>query len=329
MQRIQDVYLLGILTMLLFLDTEYTGFGQISPGLISLALVAEDGSREFYAELADTWTPNECTPFVRREVLPLLAGTRLSRDEARVALRIWFQDAPRTVRIACDSETDWRFLLDLLGTPLPRNLADRYYDLRPLIDATIYDCAVTAYYETDARIHHALVDARAYRAGWLAWMDSRKSGARSPYVDSSAEQLLIFLDFDGVLHRFEDRHSCPYSKLPDFEKVLRLNDQAKIVITSSLREEKSLWELRRIFSSDTQARIIGATPILPLDSAVDLPGSRYREILLYLKEHPAKRWVALDDDASLFPPGCLNLIVCERGFDDRAAKQLENVLASR
>lgn len=82
--------------MLLFLDTEYTGLGQPRPKLISLALVAEDGSREFYAELADTWTPDDCTPFVQREVLPLLAGPRLSRVEACAALREWFGDAPRT-----------------------------------------------------------------------------------------------------------------------------------------------------------------------------------------------------------------------------------------
>ncbi len=51
--------------MLLFLDTEYTGFGQPHPKLISLALVAEDGRREFYIELTDTWQVEDCTEFVR------------------------------------------------------------------------------------------------------------------------------------------------------------------------------------------------------------------------------------------------------------------------
>jgi hypothetical protein len=152
--------------MLLFLDTEYTG----------LALVAEDGRREFYAELAGTWTPDDCTPFVQREVLPLLAGPRVP-TEASAGLRAWLTDAPRTVQVACDSETDWRFLLDVLGTPWPANLAGRYFDLRPLVDTTIYDRTVTEYYRTGAREHHALADARAYRRGWLAWMDARKTGA--------------------------------------------------------------------------------------------------------------------------------------------------------
>ncbi|MBO7778263.1 hypothetical protein [Burkholderia pseudomallei] len=81
------------LAMLLFLDTEYTGlghrYGQHGPKLISLALVAEDGSREFYVELADTWIPEECTPFVLREVLPLLDGPRLRHANARASLRAW------------------------------------------------------------------------------------------------------------------------------------------------------------------------------------------------------------------------------------------------
>ncbi|MCG5078907.1 hypothetical protein [Paraburkholderia tagetis] len=141
--------------MLLFLDTEYTGLGQSPPKLISLALVAEDGSREFYAEFADGWTPDDCTPYVQREVLPLLEGPRLSYGEARAALRGWLDRAPRAVQVACDSETDWRFLLDLPSLPLPANLADRRYDLRPLGDTAIYDRAVAACYQTDIREHHA------------------------------------------------------------------------------------------------------------------------------------------------------------------------------
>lgn len=161
--------------MLLFLDTEYTGFGQADPKLISLALVSEDGRREFYVELADTWQLADCTVFVRREVLPLLDGPARTLAQARGELREWFAAAPRHVQAACDSVTDFRFLLALLGEPRPGNLAADYFDLRPLIDTKIYDRTVAGYYQTtDPRLHYALADARAYRAGWLAWMDSRK-----------------------------------------------------------------------------------------------------------------------------------------------------------
>jgi hypothetical protein len=160
--------------MLLFLDTEYTGLGQPAPGLISLALVAEDGRREFYVELADTWQPADCTGFVRQEVLPRLDGSPRTLLEARAALRDWLGDAPRHVQAACDSVTDFRFLRALLGAPYPGNLAADYFDLRPLIDTSVYDRTVAACYRNDPRMHHALVDARAYRLGWLAWMESRK-----------------------------------------------------------------------------------------------------------------------------------------------------------
>lgn len=160
--------------MLLFLDTEYTGLGQADPKLISLALVAEDGQREFYVELTDTWRPDDCTEFVRQEVLPLLAGPPRTKELARAELRAWVAEAPRQVQAACDSETDFRFFMALLGVPRPGNLAERYFDLRPLIDTTVYDRTVAASYQADPRMHHALVDARAYRLGWLAWMDSRK-----------------------------------------------------------------------------------------------------------------------------------------------------------
>lgn len=164
--------------MLLFLDTEYTGFGQSPPKLISLALVAEDGKREFYAELSDTWVHDDCTEFVRQQVIPLLAGPRTPYAETRGMLRAWLAQAPRVVKVACDSEIDWGFLLDLLGKPPPQNLVDKYYDLRPLIDTAVYHSAVDAYYRADAREHHALADARAYRRAWLAWMDSRKAEMR-------------------------------------------------------------------------------------------------------------------------------------------------------
>ncbi|KGV01485.1 MULTISPECIES: 3'-5' exoribonuclease [pseudomallei group] len=164
--------------MLLFLDTEYTGYGQPEPKLISLAVVAEDGRQEFYVELSDTWAIDECTTFVTEQVLPLLTGPRMSLADARAALRAWFAEAPRAVRVACDSPTDWRFLLELLGTPLPENLADQYYDLRPLIDTSIYHSTVDAYYRRARRAHHALADAHAYRRGWLAWMDARKVSPR-------------------------------------------------------------------------------------------------------------------------------------------------------
>jgi len=55
--------------MNIFLDTEFTDLSK--PRLISLGLVSED-RQEFYRELTDTWTLDQCSLFVIAWVLPLL-----------------------------------------------------------------------------------------------------------------------------------------------------------------------------------------------------------------------------------------------------------------
>lgn len=161
--------------MLLFLDTEHTGFALSRPKLISIGIVSEDGHREFYVELGDTWGAGDCSEFVKREVLPLLDGRPTPLTVARKHMISWLADAPRSVQAACDSVIDFNLLLWLLGDVRPYNLKPTYYDLAPLIDTSTYHQTVLSYYDANNREHHALADARAYRAGWLAWMDARKT----------------------------------------------------------------------------------------------------------------------------------------------------------
>ena len=161
--------------MMVFLDTEYTGLSHPAPArkLLSLALVTEDGSAEWYAEL-EGWTLADCDPWVQRHVVPLLTGPSLTRYAARASLQDWFAARPRSVQTACDSDIDWRFLLGLLGDR-PSNLAAQRHDLAGLIDAPVYNNTLTAYFAKGHPEHHALHDAHAYRLGWLAWMDAKKA----------------------------------------------------------------------------------------------------------------------------------------------------------
>lgn len=165
--------------MLIFLDTEYTGLGQPDPKLISIALVPEDGRNSFYAEIemGDGWARQDCNDFVLANVLPILQGGeyQVTRAKLRDRLLSWFALMPRSVQVACDSDTDFRFLQQILGNDWPGKLDKRHFDLRPLIDTTVYDQAVQCYYSPDLPPHNALHDAQAYRLGWLAWMDARKS----------------------------------------------------------------------------------------------------------------------------------------------------------
>jgi len=154
--------------MRLFLDTEYTGQNQTAPRLISLALVAEDGSREWYAELSDGWKDDDCNAFVKGEVLPHLRGPRLTWAEAQASIRSWMAEAPRHCVAACDAERDFQYLLQLLGGR-PENLAPTRLDLAPLIDTSTYHHAVEQYHlAPDHPWHHALHDARSYRLGCRA-----------------------------------------------------------------------------------------------------------------------------------------------------------------
>lgn len=164
--------------MLIFLDTEFTDF--IDCDLISIGMVSEDGQQVFYAERNDyrtEWT-NE---FVKREVLPYLGANPeaiCDRAELRRRLWAWFATLPRHVQVACDSTHDQRLLWEAFGEGLPPNLDTKRCELAHLIDTTEFHKAVGNYQAAQGQWHHALHDACANRAGWLAWMDTNK-GKRS------------------------------------------------------------------------------------------------------------------------------------------------------
>lgn len=94
------------------MDTEYTGLSYPAHArkLLSLALVAEDGSAEWYAEL-DGWELADCDSWVKRHVVPLLTGPRLTCDAARASLQNWFAARP-PARAACEQ----------LATPTPTGI---------------------------------------------------------------------------------------------------------------------------------------------------------------------------------------------------------------
>ncbi|WP_342133673.1 HAD domain-containing protein, partial [Hydrogenophaga sp. OTU3427] len=72
--------------------------------------------------------------------------------------------------------------------------------------------------------------------------------------------MILFLDFDGVLHpefSHESRHFCC---LPVLEQVVRQLQDCEVVISSTWRLDFPLDRLREKFSSDLAARVVGATP---------------------------------------------------------------------
>ena len=129
-------------------------------------------------------------------------------------------------------------------------------------------------------------------------------------------QRLVFLDFDGVLH---PGLAGTFIHLPLFEDFLHTHPDVGVVFSTSWREQESLESLTEFFSPSLRPRIQGATPI-----STGGPGSRWREILEWLTEHPEHgRWAALDDDAQLFPSFCDQLVLCDASRGLRAAQLRE------
>lgn len=160
----------------IYFDTEFTGL-VVDPCLISIGLVDESGEQTFYGELTDTWRLEDAGDFVRAAVVPLLEGgdVLMDMEQLQTALRAWIESFEEPVQLATDSLAwDWPWIHEVFhedGT-WPNNL-----DRRPLLlafdhdqegEILDYNTAVELGYASGLRRHHALDDARANRAGWLA-----------------------------------------------------------------------------------------------------------------------------------------------------------------
>ena len=172
--------------MLIFFDCEFTELG-IDPKLISIGFVSEDGTRELYAELCDTYQPSDCSDFVREAVLPHLEGgdARMTMRELSVRLVDWLIAFGEPVQLATDSLSwDWPWIGELYaeageGTDWPAHMTTHgkaevfrpaNVDGRPyvLTQSPSFNLAVEAAFASGLRRHHALDDAKANRLGWQA-----------------------------------------------------------------------------------------------------------------------------------------------------------------
>lgn len=164
----------------LFLDTEWAD--DEGRELVSLALVSHDGASVFYAERDPL--PTRPTEFVRSCVYPLLDGgsAALAEMEFTRALRV-FLCAVRTPHVVYDYPNDGALLLTAISGfgRLPSELADVPPPPRHLRSSLLTDAhlspAVEEYFlahpNEASKRHHALVDAMALRAAWLATQDER------------------------------------------------------------------------------------------------------------------------------------------------------------
>ncbi len=142
--------------------------------------------------------------------------------------------------------------------------------------------------------------------------------------------MILFLDFDGVLHPDPPQPDQRLRSLPRLVAILRDHPQVEVVITSLWREHLTLDQLREIFPADLRERIIDVTPIA---DRIDgwLPARREGEILEWLEAsgRADEPWLALDDQAWQFTQHRDRLVECVfyDGLDDRAETLLREKLA--
>lgn len=172
-----------------------------------------------------------------------------------------------------------------------------------------FDASVFAAYAEGLRRDRVLDVARANQRGWAAAL---------------SWDLMLFLDFDGVLHPAGVREESYLVDMPALASVLRrFKDNVGVVISSTWRESESLEQLRGYFDQDLQHLIVGVTPVLRGQN-------RQAECLAWLhKRAPGARWLAIDDDARGFESGCENLfLVPKTGLEPAVADALSERIAS-
>lgn len=108
--------------------------------------------------------------------------------------------------------------------------------------------------------------------------------------------MLIFLDFDGVLHPRAGTDPFQVSCLTALARALE-PFEARIVITSTWREEippEHLYQKLALLNKE----VIGSTPIIDEPFLLHV---RYHEVLLYHEHLPSEPWLAIDDTPAFFP----------------------------
>jgi hypothetical protein len=138
--------------------------------------------------------------------------------------------------------------------------------------------------------------------------------------------VFIFLDFDGVLHTHHGHTSALWTYLPRFESVLRDYEDARVVVSSSWGDGRSVEELRAFFSPDIQPRITDKVQNVRYRLHGD--GDRARACIRWCRRHRLRAgdWIALDDNSQLFRPST-PLILCMNGFREDEELQLRMALA--
>ena len=144
--------------------------------------------------------------------------------------------------------------------------------------------------------------------------------------------MILFLDFDGVLHPFPlkppDR---PFSAIGHLWAILERLPEATVVITSTWRERHAfpalVAMLRAQGGEHFAERFVGTTPMLE-DGREYVPGVRQREVEAWLEANASegRKYLILDDIDSYFDADCAQLFLVN-GATGLTQDDVESVVA--
>lgn len=114
--------------------------------------------------------------------------------------------------------------------------------------------------------------------------------------------MILFLDFDGVMHPFPAIDAPMFARASFLWRVLRACPEVRVVFSTSWRDEFPLEELVEFVTygggEDLAGRFVGITPNIEHEGYY---GRRDLEIEYWLAEHAVgAQWLALDDMQALF-----------------------------
>lgn len=138
-------------------------------------------------------------------------------------------------------------------------------------------------------------------------------------------KILLFLDFDGVLHPDPPTIEAPlFCRAALLYQFLLQHSRLAIVVSSTWRRKRSLAELRSLFP-EWSDRIVGVTPESPEPNF-----ARQFECETWMRENanPWTPWIALDDRSWNFRPFESRLILVERdvGLTPTDIERLSNLV---
>ena len=154
--------------------------------------------------------------------------------------------------------------------------------------------------------------------------------------------MLLFLDFDGVLHpdaAYLER-GRPTLRGPGhlfmwtgiLEQLLAPYSMLDIVLSTSWVRWRSYSRTCKALPDSLRSRIVGATWHSRMDPREWAELTRYQEIRRYLRHQRDARWLALDDDDEGWPEAERDHLICtdaDRGLSDlETQRRLKDALAA-